>query len=254
MKKILCLGAILALLMPVTLTAQTSPDAEEWLKKLTGLYEKAPFSVDLEIAMGGGTPMPIGGIKGKLIQGDKTHMKMTMETLPTADGQGMSMNIQVVADGETAWTEVDMGGMRQVMKANIEQAAAMSQGMMGGMGGGGMDPIAQLEAMAAMADFTVAGTEGGEVRLVGKLKEEAKAGMGQQAPPGLDTMTMVLDAETGFPRALLIGDEAQPMVSMKFANLKFLDSVEEGTFDYTPPEGVPVMDAAAMMGGGGGGQ
>ena len=52
---------------------------------------------------------------------------------------------------------------------------------------------------------------------------------------------------TGFP-VQVRADGESPFVAMNFRDFELVDaaSLAEGLFDYTPPQGVPVMDLGAM--------
>lgn len=57
---------------------------------------------------------------------------------------------------------------------------------------------------------------------------------------------LIFDEKSGFPLAMQAG--APPIVEMRFRNLKLVDRADlpEGAFEYTPPDGVPVMDLGSM--------
>ncbi len=243
---------VLALLvLPATAPAESTPKAQKWLIKLAEIYDKGPLMVDFELEMGSapvpGAP-PGGKIKGQLTQKDRTHQRIEI----AMDMGGMQVNMKTVNDGTLIWTEMDMGGNKRVIKLTQEAAekAAQNQGLAPGMSGN-LDPISQIEKISEVVDFEFAGTENGQVTLHGKLNEESrKEAFGGGPMPGLDAITIVIDEKTAFPSRIVMGGE-QPILTMSFNNLRFVKASElpAGTFEYTPPEGVPVVDAAALMAG-----
>ena len=248
-------------LLPLAAAAESSPEAAEWLKKVAAIYERTPLTADLAMEMAAAPTMPLSGTaSGRLVVGDATHMRMEMVfEMSGAEGQGgMKLNILSVNDGTTMWNEVDMGMGKQVTKLARADADAMAQQSPFGvnMGAGGMDPVSQVEQLGKLFDFEVVDAAGGEVTLRGELSEESRQTMGSQAAAaGFEAVTLVLDAKNGFPVRVMIGG-AEPVITVRFANLKFVPKSElpAGAFQYTPPEGAPVIDAAAMMkrqGGGG---
>ncbi len=252
---VLALVALPLVARPVTVSAEPTPEAQKWLLKLADVYAKGPLEVDFELEIGTvpvpGAP-PGGKISGHLIQKDRSHQRMEV----AMDMGGMPVKMKTINDGTLIWTEMDMGGNKQVIKLSPEAAekAAQSQGLAPGMGGN-FDPVSQIEQMSKIVNFDLVGVEGGQVTLRGELNEENRsAAFGGGAMPGLEAITIVIDEKTSFPSRIVMGGE-QPIITMSFTNLKFVKASElpEGTFEYTPPEGVPVMDAAAMMGAQGGG-
>jgi len=248
------------LLLPATVSAESSPEAVQWLQKVAGVYERGPLTADVTLEMAAAPTMPLAGkAAGRLVQKDARHVRMEMafEMGGTGDQPGMKLNVLSVNDGTTLWNEVDMGMGKQVTKLALADAEKMAQQSPFGVavGSGGMDPVAQVEQLAKVLDFEVVDASGGQVTLRAKLDEESlKAMSGSATMPGFETVTLVLDAKSAFPVRVTIGG-AEPVITVRFDNLKFVPESElpAGAFQYTPPEGVPVMDAAAMMQRQGGG-
>ena len=88
----------------------------------------------------------------------------------------------------------------------------------------------------------------GKHKIVKEMTEQALQQMGAALPDGDDTalrsFEMVLDPKTNFPRSMQVGGE-QPMMTVKFGEVSFLDSVDDKEFDFTPPDGVPLIDLGA---------
>lgn len=245
-------------LLAAPAAAATTPRAQEWLDKMASFYERGPFTADYTAAFDlGATGMTSvsGRIDGHITYGDPRHMRMEIrleiDQPPGLQSEGdvpVEMKISSVSDGNVTWTEVEMPSMgsKQVMKMKIDDEMVDGQLGMGGLQN--IDPISQLEAMARIADFEVVAQSQGRVTLRGRLTGDAGGALAQLRSMGVDSVTLVLDAETGAPVEMRAGEE--PKVRMEFRNLKRVElgSLPEGTFEYRPPEGVPVIDLAAMVG------
>ena len=243
-----------ALFLSPAVTAESSPEATPWLEKLLAIYERGPFEVDFEgtLDMSSlGQPMK-GALKGHVLQGDRLHsvnrIELSLEGGPTGT---MNMNITTVSDGTTIWSELDNPGLgKQVTKITMEDVEKLGQSAGGfAMSPKNLDPVAQLEALTQVMDFELVEAADDEVTLRGRLNDEGKASFGLAAMPGLESFLIVLDQETGFPTSVR-AEGSSPVFSMTFSNLELIDaeSLEDGTFSYTPPEGVPVMDLGALAG------
>ncbi len=253
----LLLGAVLILALALPAAADSSPAAEPWLEKLVSIYERGPFKVDYaaDLDMSGlGQPMS-GSLKGNLVQADRTHSRVELELdmagTPGMPEGGASMSMLIVTDGTTVWTEMEnpaLGG-RQVTKVSLADLEEVGGGVGGlGVNPTSMDPVAQLENMTRIMDFEVVGQADGKVTLRGKITDQARTEMGMLAMPGVDGFIIVIDEKTGFPVEVR-ADGEKPFVTMYFSNLEFVDtaSLSEGLFDYSPPEGLPVMDLGPML-------
>ncbi len=253
----LLLGTFLILLLAAPASAGSSPDAQKWLEKMISIYDQGPFKVDYaaELDMSSLGQAMSGSLKGKLTQADRTHSRIELE-LDMSSPPGMpegetSMSILVVTDGMTVWQEMAnpaLGG-RQVTKvslADLEELGDSAGGL--GVSPTSMDPVAQLETMTRVMDFEVLERAGGAVTLQGTIKDEARAELGMLAAPGVNGFIIVIDEKTGFPTQVR-ADGENPFVTMHFRNLEFVDaaSLADGLFDYSPPEGSPVMDLGPML-------
>ena len=157
----------------------------------------------------------------------------------------------VVNDGTAVWTEMEnpaLGGRQvtTVSLADLEELGSMSGGL--GVSPTSMDPVAQLETMTRTMDFEVIEKAAGTVTLRGTVTDETRAEMGMLAAPGVDGFIIMIDEETGFPTQVR-ADGEKPFITMHFRNLEFIDtaSLAEGLFEYSPAEGVPVVDLGAML-------
>ena len=176
---------------------------------------------------------------------DDTHSRMKMSGTMTGPMGEIQMDTLMVSDGTHTWIEADVPMMgRQVIKMPVN---AQMPGAPGGGGpmGGNDDPLAQIQKMADEFDFDVVDETAEEVTL------SATVTAGQKGiPSGVNAVRLVFDKKTGFPRRMIMGGET-PLVEMEFLGLQQLSDVDDSEFDYTPPEGVPVMDMSSMVGAGG---
>jgi outer membrane lipoprotein-sorting protein len=254
MRKILTNMTLALLTVSSSVLADSTPEAKEWLEKLAGSYEKQPFSVGYDASMqmtqmGQTTSMTMNGA---MTQQDRKHLRMnlTMEIgMPGAEG-GLQIKVLSVADGETMWLEMEnpMVGGRQVMKLPLDKLTELAATNPMAASAASMDPVGQIEKLSQMFDFEVGETGGDTVTLQAEMTEESLKELAPQLDPEQAAMyekfVLILDKKSGFPIEVRVGGE-QPLLVMNFHDLKFHDSFEEGTFSYTPPEGVPVMDLGA---------
>ncbi len=254
----LLLGAFLFLAPALPAIADSSPDAQKWLEKLLSIYDRGPFKVDYQADLDmSGLGQPFSGkLTGKLTQADRTHsrveLQIDMAGQPGMPESGMSMSMLTVTDGSTVWTEMNnpaLGGL-QVTKLSLADLEKLSDSKGGGFGvnPSSMDPVAQLETLTETMDFEVLEKTGGTVTLRGAITDATRARSGMLAAPGVEGFIFVIDQETGFPIEVRADGET-PFVTMHFRNLELVDpaSLPAGLFDYSPPEGLPVMDLGPML-------
>lgn len=258
----LSICACLALGLTTAVLAEATPEAKQWLEKMAQMESDKAFSMDfvteMQMTQGDQTMSMTGN--GTMLKLDATHLtgsvEMTMSGIP---GMGdMSMKMKMVADGTHYWMDMDnpMSG-RMVGKMTLEQFQQMQESGQAGMGGGPQpfDPMDQVKELQRLFDLSVDGVSDGRVTLRGLLNQEAlgEISQGQQFDAmGVNAMVMVLDEETALPQEMRIETAAGPLMTMRFENVKVMDpaAVDKDKFNFTPPEGVQVMDLGAMMGGG----
>lgn len=248
----------LMVLLPAMAPAESTPEATKWLEKFMAVYEQGPFSTNYtaNIEIDNGDQSVDGSMDGSLTYRDPSHMRMEMSMvlagIPGASAdQSMEMQMLSVSDGELTWTQVDMPavGMQQVMKISLEDAKKLTGAQGAGLGNPApMDPVQQLRTMTEQLDFELVKVENGAAHLVATITDEAKASLGQMAAlPGLESMTLILDEKTGFPRSFSMGGD-RPIVAIDFSGFELLDekSLAADLFTYEPPAGVQVMDLGTM--------
>lgn len=248
--------SLLGVVSPAAIRAQD--DALPWLQKMLTLYEKAPFSLDF--TLDAKIPTPQGGStfdmegSGSVLYLDQTHMRMTMAVttaFPGADSP-MEMKLFTVADGQHIWSEIDnpMMGAKQVMKMSLAdvEAAASKAGMMGLLSGGA-DPISSLRKLQEVMTFVVIDAGGDPVVLEGTPNETMRQQL-TDAPEGLreGKLRLAIDRESGAPRWMTLGPPESPVMKMTFEAVSFLGAsgTPEGSFSYTPPPGVQVIEPLAQ--------
>jgi outer membrane lipoprotein-sorting protein len=252
----LLLLAVFAAASPVT--AESTAEAKQWLEKLASSYEKRAFSfgydASMQIAQMGQTASMT--MTGDMSQQDREHLRMNLSmeiAMPGAEG-GMQIEVLSVADGEFMWLEMKnpMMGGRQVLKLPLDKLEELAATNPMAASAVNMDPVGQIEQLSKIFDFEVGETGDKTVTLQAKITEESLQQLAPGLPPEQATMyeklVLVLDKESAFPAEVSIGGE-QPLLVMNFHNLKFHDAFEDGTFSYTPPEGVPVTDLGATAEG-----
>ena len=252
----LALAALLLLPLAAPAAGDSSPEAREWLEKLLSIYDRGPFKVGYSATLdlsASGQPIS-GSLKGQLTQRDRTHSRMNMEmemsSLPGMSTEPVTMRMLNVTDGSVVWTEIEnpaLGGT-QVTRVSLDQLAELGASM-GGLSPSTMDLVGQMEAMTETLDFEILEQDERTVTLRGRVTDKALAQLGGSlTAAGVETFLFVLDARTGFPREVRAEGE-NPFLAMSFHDLVFVDpaTLPAELFEYTPAEGVSVMDLGAVL-------
>lgn len=250
-RSVLPAGLVLAAAAPVLATQDAATEAKAWLEKM-GAKTGKPVQVEMELGVTA-EAMTAEGM-GVIDFGDRTHFRLEMRVQMTmAQGQTHSATQRMVADGKFLWMELNnpsMGG-QQVLKMPVEKMGANATGMPGGLGAGsssGVDPLRQVLQLADMAEFQKVTVEGGRVRLEGDLTSSGIQALGTMIPGETPTtLTMVLDEKTAFPLEVVIGTPERPLLTQKYNNPRFPEEMDPSLFTYSPPEGVPIVDASTLF-------
>lgn len=263
--------AVLILLMPVFCAAAEPNTLDEVSADMAAKAKKLDtYSADFESSMNMGSMlMNFGGT----MQGKGKQMRMTTNI----DMMQQKIAMLMILDKDSMmWMDMDMMGMKQVMKMDMTKMAALQEEMMGmmpgglgglgGMGGGMQgDPREMLEMMKKTMDITYIGKEklGDEdvyvfnATMKPELLEEMNKSIDQSgaADMGMDFANMMgaskmkFGVADGFPRSMEMMDKAgTPWMTQTYKNLKFNEPMDDALFTYTPAEGVMVMDMTEMMG------
>ena len=245
------LAGILLLQLAAPVAGETTPEARELLDKLISVFERGPFKVDYTANLDLAAMGLSGSLKGNFAQADRAHSRMQVEielkAPPEIGAEAIRMAVLNVVDGTTVWTEMDnpaLGG-RQVIKTDLEDAGKAVESASGTLDPSSIDPVAQLEDLTRTMDFEVVERSGGKVTLRGKAGADTSSMLADLAGPGA-AFIFVLDEKTGFPTELR-ADGENPFVEVTFDNLEFPKKESlDGLFDYTPPEGLPIVDRSAV--------
>lgn len=250
------LGIAIALsLIGAAIPAAQAQDAEaiiEELKSKIGDFKS--YSADMTMTMNF-VGMSIESAGTVIVQDKRLAMTMTMDMM----GQKMITH-SVMDDSGMMWTEIDMGGMKQVTKLDMNkmiETGSEIAGLPSPAGGIGGNPMEAIEQMMETFDLTLDGKDtidGVEVyRLSAEVKDELKDQLdptGQMAQMGvsMESIKMAIGVEDGFPREYsMLATDGTPVMTMTYSNLVLNPDIDPSVFDYTPPEGVQVMDMTAMM-------
>ena len=247
------LAAALLLLSPATpVSGDSTPEAEKWLKKLVSVFDRGPFKVDYTATLDLSVMGLSGSLKGSYAQADRTHSRMQLElrlaTPPEIAAEPVVMKFLSVTDGTTVWTEMDnpaLGG-RQVFKVSLADVEKLDDAAGLGIDPSSFDPVAQLENLSKTMDFELVEHSGGKVTLRGKATDKTDSMLAQIAGPDGGGFLFVLDEKTGFPTELRAEGE-NPFIKVVFENLEFPKALPAGLFEYSPPEGLPVIDRGAAL-------
>lgn len=158
----------------------------------------------------------------------KSYSEMTSETKM----QGMpsqKTNSKVISDGKTMWVEMKLGDKVTVMKSPYKVDATSVEGLQDIMNEGKWE-VKPNETVDGQVCNVLAGT----------------MEMGGQSI----TSTYWISEKTGHFTKIVVGGGALPAENVtKVTSFKENPPVDDSKFNYTPPAGAQVMDAAAMGGG-----
>jgi outer membrane lipoprotein-sorting protein len=257
------LGCVVLLLAGNAALADSTPAATEWLDKLAAVYERTPlefaYQADLRVSQMG--EMTDVKVSGRSTQGGagKMRVEATMEMPVPGSETKSSLRMIGVSDGAVLWIEMDnpLTGARQAMKISLDKMEKLAASNPLAKNLSKMDPLAQIAEAAKLFDFDVA-SRGPETvtlkaKLTGEALERAKVTFEGVDPSLMEHLTLVLDSETAFPEEIRLGSDTASALAMKFFDLEFPQAVDAGTFAYTPPEGMAVVDLGALIDAGTGG-
>jgi len=226
-------------------SSKTVDEVLQFTVEKSKAYKDWTADVVQTISMGAGEMQQRGTMAFKIPS--RMRMLLTMEMM----GQSMTNLIVYGADG-VMWTEINAMGQRQVMKIDAEgmkaamaRAGADSQNPLDAG-----DPTKQLDAMKQMFDFSMGADEELEGQpmyvLLGKAKN-APAATKVAFPQG-GAARILIGQKDGFIHKIEMLDEAKkPVMVHEFRKLKFDTNVPDTEFQYTPPDGVQVMDMSKML-------
>jgi hypothetical protein len=242
-----------------TVFAESTPEAIEWIDKLAAVYERAPFKFryDADLTMSQMGQMMDVKVFGLSTQGGNGRARI--ETTMTMPGPGSdpdstaSVEVLGVSDGAVFWVETPnpISGNVQVIKISLAKMADLADQSALARNLSRMDPLKQIHELTTIFDFKVVGRDHQTVTLRANLTGDALE-VAKDVFEGTDTsrlkqLDLVLRTDNGFPDQIRIGEPTDSVMSVRFFDLEFLDSLNEDVFIYAPPEGATVMDLGALM-------
>ncbi len=166
----------------------------------------------------------------------KTPDKIWMET--EIDMGAMKMKQIFISDGKTAWAYQPT--MKMVTKIDMEKITAEMKGSgMGQKPGDISKPFQGFDKESISFDRT--DTVGGEKVYV--FKGTPKSGYMQKLPVTISKMEMWIGADNGLAMKMaMFNEEGAEILTQTYSNIELNIEVDESRFEFTPPEGVKVMD------------
>lgn len=219
--------------------AAAQPAHAELLNHMQALVQK-PFECDLNMEVQAeqaaqATGHVLWGGPGKLAM----NLSMTLPG-PTAGSEGGKFSLRMVGNGTDLFVEAVQGGQTQAFKLPISILGDADT--LNSMTGGALD----LEEIHSHLQELPLSSEVKNGLRQYKAEVELGEDMGGKLGFALD-----LDEKTWFPQSLRIDVPSEDAsVNLRTSNVSFPETVAAEKFQYTAPEGVFVMDLAALMGGG----
>jgi hypothetical protein len=192
---------------------------------------------------------------------DRMSMVMAMDMM----GREIATRTVIDSNG-ISWTESNATGQTTVSKLDMKVMAELSEEIAGvdipGFGGGmpmdmTMDPSKLLDTYASMYDMEMKGTrteDGTEVYVLGgAFKEDVAANLdptGTMAAMGIKmkSIEVLIGKADAFPRKMaMFGEGDTPFMVMTFKNIVLNPEIADSEFEYTPPDGVQVMDNTEIL-------
>lgn len=215
-------------------------------------YKTWSANMSQTMKMFGGQMTTEGEITHKLPR--QMRMRMNMPML----GQDVKMNMTMVmgVDG-IMWQEMNMGGMKRVIKMDMNKAMSnlMVQTGMKIDPLQAMDPSQQWKASKEMFDYSQAGTEtihGQPMYVIeGTWKPAARTNQQVAAMAAFTGKTrLYIGQQDGFVHKMEQFDRSNTnlFMTMELTNLKFNGELPDETFVYKPADGLQVMDMTEMAG------
>lgn len=236
---VLCLGLGLS-------AADVPPEVDALLKKMEEAAGKAT-SVEADMTTVMKTPQMEMEMKGHfkgMADGKRFAMEATTKTM------GMEMKMKMVADGTTAWTEMDMpagAGGKMVQKYSLKTMEKM---------GGGQNPMDQAKQMREMFQFT--GLKDGkadnvDVHVLEGIPKADDPKTAQFAQMNVKKARMHIGkADLVLRKMEMLTEKDEAVMTMDMTGVKVGQTFPDSIFQYTPPKDVKVMDMDEMLKGLGG--
>jgi outer membrane lipoprotein-sorting protein len=190
-------------------------------------------------------------LKGKVAQKGDTKMKLELSGTTATPGGAMPVNMLTIMNEKLLWQVLlaDDGTPERVMKMDM----SVMEEMTGRKPGAGMDAMSMLEELQKKYDLEYKGAEDLKGEKVHVLEGTAKDAPEEGAPAGMQqstphTILMYLSVEGGYPVKVVHKEkDGTTSMNVEYTNVKYNTGIEDSAFDYTPPEGVQVMDVTEMV-------
>ena len=261
MKRCILAIACLTVLAAASARAAEPQTIEEVIAAVgqaTASIETWSADTEMTMDMGGMTMTMTGTMQGK---GGQLISEANLDML----GQVMKTRSILDADG-ILWTEMDVMGRKQVTKMDMNTLKELGEEMLGfsmpGIdlsSGNAQDPTRILEAFGESYDLEFAGIETFDdlkvYVIMGSMKEglvddEAAPEVMAQMIEMMARVKLLIGAEDGFVRSMhMLGPDDSLVMSTIYKNVVLNEAMDDSLFEYTPPEGVEVMDMSKMLGG-----
>ncbi len=227
--------------------------AMEWLERMDRLSGKP---VELDQFMEGSVIGARLEGSGHFVYADEGRFRSTMSISMQFQGQSEPrvQSMLMVGDGETIWTELRDTFLKVPLVNKMPLRLLSQAGRMPGVGfgGGKVHPIAQIRSVADMVVLDDIQEHDGVVVLKGAFTEAAKWKLGEQFF-GLEvkTLTLALDAETGFPRSVRVDGAEDLYLEYRYTRVVHpkVEDLDTRQFQYEPPENAEVRDLEKVMQG-----
>ncbi|MDJ0836538.1 MAG: hypothetical protein QNK37_08470 [Acidobacteriota bacterium] len=248
------IGTVFLAMIALSPLPATDPEVAKLIEKALKTARVSPMMVDLTMTMGNNDKVNnmSMSLSGVMLYKDETHLRMDMSIDITMYNQTINSKMLMVADGKDYWVENKLMNqpVPQVLRADVQKIKELKAGM----NMESFQPDSILEALKTQ-DIRITESKDGMVTLEGtatrefieKLDPEGKQGGGLSDMAG-NKVRAVIHRENTFPLSITVFDGDAPFMTVTLANLRQPSAAEIAEkLKYTPPKGVPVMDAGDML-------
>ncbi|TAH36994.1 MAG: hypothetical protein EYC70_08400 [Planctomycetota bacterium] len=216
-----------------------APAKPELLTRLEAILQK-PFECDVNLSAQ--AEDETSG-SGHVAWGGAGKLAVNLTLKGVMEGEDLTMKL--VADGKDLYAEFPTPQGTQVMKLSL--ALLKNKDAVGQLAQG-MDFSAVLEGVNKI-QFKEE-VKDGVRNLTATVSESDLGGDGDEKV----NVALALDEKTWFPRSLKMvgGGEEEVNVELITSGVQFPESIPAERFQYTAPQGVPVIDLSMFLGVGGG--
>jgi len=225
------------------IAAAADPVADKLLDEAIARSQVLPAGFDIEMTSSGFGQEGDMAVRSSTVFKDVENLRLRAEISMIQGGQSMETTVIMVADGVNLWMEqiVPSQGAHMVGKA----AAADFKNLSQGMSPEDFNPDRLLRA-AKKLELTASGSDKDYSLLKGRVNQAFLSEI-----PGFETMTDVLDVpvevklhtKDSFPFSMTLVESETQKWTLTIKNVRELSPDElKAALQYTPPEGVQVID------------